>query len=107
MAPFAMFGNLGKAFDCHAHLFLDHQLYAAVKAAALARPVNLEAFAASLGPKTGAGDTEHCGYSTNPNYAEELMALVRAHDLDKPEALLALLGPGLGAPGSGPGTANG
>jgi hypothetical protein len=33
-------------------------------------------FAERLGPKQSANDTEHCGYSTNPAYAAQLIKIV-------------------------------
>jgi hypothetical protein len=43
-------------------------------------------FAERLGPKTSPGDTEHCGYSTNPSYSAELMNLIKRYRLDDPRA---------------------
>ena len=80
-AKFQRYEDLIGAFTAHS-LLLMRPWY---KAAYAARS-DWKEFAARLGPKTSPLDSEHCGYSTNPNYAAELIKLVTLYRLDDPRA---------------------
>jgi flagellum-specific peptidoglycan hydrolase FlgJ len=82
IAQFERFPNLDEAFRAHA-LLLQTPRYRP----AFAVRDDWKQFAERLGPKTSPLDAEHCGYSTNPGYSAELIALVSRYRLDDPRAL--------------------
>jgi flagellum-specific peptidoglycan hydrolase FlgJ len=67
-AHFARYASLAAGFDAHAKLLATSPRYRT----AMASSHNVEVFAQRL---------QACGYSTNPNYAQELLQLVQFHDL--------------------------
>lgn len=76
MAHFQRFPDLWEAFDAHALLLLRMGCGG----------VPWLRVAAQLGPKNSKTDLEHCGYSTNPGYAAELIRLVDLYRLNEPRA---------------------
>ena len=79
IAQFQRFPNLTTAFEAHAQLLCSKRYQPA-----FAVRHDWKQFAERLGPKTSPRDTEHCGYSTNPEYGAALIQLVQLYHLDDP-----------------------
>jgi hypothetical protein len=82
LGQFLCFRNLAEAFRAHAQLLCGPRYRPAFEVRN-----DYEKFAERLGPKTSPLDSEHCGYSTNPSYSAELLALVKRYRLHDPRAL--------------------
>ena len=70
MAEFARYGTAVDSFAAHAHLLATVPRY---------KP----AIAVATNPAAFARELQLCGYSTSETYADDLMELVREHDLLK------------------------
>ena len=77
VAKFQRFGSLAEAFAAHARLLMTSRY-----GPAYAVRHDWKQFAERLGPKTSVSDTDHCGYSTNPGYAAQLIRIVQTCRLD-------------------------
>jgi flagellum-specific peptidoglycan hydrolase FlgJ len=82
IAQFQRFPNLTAAFEAHARLLCSKRYEPAY-------PMRQDwrQFAERLGPKTSPLDTQHCGYSTNPEYGAALITLVDLYHLDDPQMI--------------------
>lgn len=91
IAQFQRFPDLREAFAAHALLLLRPHYRPCMDALsdpAIPDPIaKIQKFAERLGPKTSANDSEHCGYSTNPDYSALLMKLIEEFRLDDERAL--------------------
>ena len=85
-AEFQRFPDLAEAFRYHASLLATSPRYAPARRALEGAGTGnaWREFARRLGPKVTPTDAEHCGYSTNPRYADELIALIERYRLDDP-----------------------
>jgi flagellum-specific peptidoglycan hydrolase FlgJ len=72
-ALFAKYATVQESFDAHAMLLADNPRYRS----AMVSAAHAKAFAVAL---------QHCGYSTNANYARDLMALMRDYNLTQYDA---------------------
>jgi flagellum-specific peptidoglycan hydrolase FlgJ len=82
VAQFQRFPNLAEAFIAHAQLLRSPRYRPAFNVRH-----DWKQFAERLGPKASTLDSEHCGYSTNPNYSAELIRLVNLYRLNDPRAV--------------------
>ena len=88
-ALFRRFPTLLEGWIAHWFLLKTARYAPAMRALARATKENpgWKLFCLALGPKTSEQDTEHCGYSTNPEYGAELCQLIIQFRLFEPRTL--------------------